>query len=228
MNELDRLEIIIGKKNIEKIKNKNIFLIGLGGVGGYVFESLVRSGINNITIVDGDKIDITNINRQILALTSTINKEKTLTAKNRALEINKNINIKTITKQVTKHDIKEMNLSQYDYVIDACDTLEVKEEIIRICTKEKIKFISCMGTGNKMKPELLEITDIRKTSYDPLSKKIRKMVKEENIKGKIPVIYSKEQPIKTNTKKVGSNAFVPAIAGLMITSYVINNIVGEK
>lgn len=226
MQNLSRLELIINKEQMQKIKEKNILLIGLGGVGGYTFESLVRSGIESITIVDGDSFEETNLNRQVLSLISTLNKSKTDVAESRALDINPNIIIKKITKVLTTDNIKEINFKEYDYVIDACDTIEIKKEIIRICTKEKIKFISCMGTGNKMNPQLLEITDIRKTSYDPIAKIIRKMVKDEKIKESVPVVYSKEQPIKTGTT-VGSNAFVPGTAGLLLTSYIINDIVGE-
>ena len=228
MGQLSRLELITSKEIIEKIKQKKILLIGLGGVGGYTFETLVRSGIENITVVDGDTFEETNLNRQLLSTYETLNKNKTDVAEARAQTINKNIKINKITKILTAENIKEINFKDYDYVIDACDTIEIKKEIIRICTKEKIKFITCMGTGNKMNPQLLEITDVRKTSYDPIAKIIRKMIKDEKIKEKIPVVYSKEQPIKTNSKTIGSNAFVPGVAGLLLTSYIINDIVGEK
>ena len=224
---LDRLELLIGDTNIDKIKNTNILLIGLGGVGGYVFESLVRSGINNITIVDKDVFDITNLNRQVLCTIDTIGKYKTDIAFLRGNSINKNINISKITKELTIDNINEINFKEYDYVIDACDTVSIKKEVIRICTKNNIKFISSMGTGNKLDPSKLCITDIRKTSYDPLAKILRKMVKDERIKGYIPVVCSTEVPIKTNSKTIGSTSFVPSIAGLLITSYIINDIVGE-
>lgn len=227
MQELDRLKLLIGETNIEKIKNTNILLIGLGGVGGYTFESLIRSGIKNITIVDKDTFDITNLNRQILSTYEAIDKYKTDVAENRAHNISKNVKIKKITKELTQDNINEINFKEYNYVIDACDTVSIKKEIIRICTKNKIKFISCMGTGNKLDPTKLTITDIRKTSYDPLAKILRKMVKDERIKGYIPVVCSSEQPKKTNTKTIGSTSFVPATAGLLITSYIINDIVGD-
>ena len=228
MQNLSRLELLTSKENIEKIKKTNVFLIGLGGVGGYTFETLARSGIENITIADGDTFEESNLNRQILSLNSTLNKNKTDVAELRALDINPNIKIKKITKILTKENIKEINFKDYDYVIDACDTIEIKKEIIRICTKEKIKFISCMGTGNKMNPQLLEITTLDKTEYDPIAKILRKYVKEEKINKKIKVVASKEKPKKTNTTTIGSNAFVPATAGLLLTSYVINDIVGES
>ena len=129
---------------------------------------------------------------------------------------------------MTKENINEIDFKEYDYIIDACDTLEIKKEIIKICTKNNIKFITCMGTGNKMHPELLKITTLDKTEYDPIAKKLRKYVKEEKINQKIKVVASTEPPIKTKTTTIGSNAFVPGTAGLLLTSYIINDIVGES
>lgn len=226
MQNLSRLELIMSKEKILEIKQKNILLIGLGGVGGYTFETLVRSGIENITIVDGDTFEESNLNRQMLALNSTINKNKTDIAELRAKQINEKIKIKKITEFLTKENINKIDLKEYDYVIDACDTIELKKELIKICTKDNIKLISCMGTGNKTHPELLEITTLDKTEYDPIAKILRKYVKEEKINKKIKVVSSKEKPIKTNTTTIGSNAFVPATAGILLTSYVINDIVG--
>jgi tRNA A37 threonylcarbamoyladenosine dehydratase len=228
MQNLSRLELITNKEKIEKIKNTNVFLIGLGGVGGYTFETLVRSGIENITIVDGDTFEESNLNRQILSLTSKINKNKTDVAEERAKEINENIKIKKITQVLTKENIYEINFKEYDYVIDACDTLDIKKELIKITTKNNIKFISSMGTGNKFHPELLKITTLDKTEYDPIARILRKYVKEEKINKKIKVVASTEKPIKTNVTTIGSNAFVPGAAGLLLTSYVINDIVGES
>ena len=212
---------------MKKIKNTNILLIGLGGVGGYTFETLVRSGIENITVVDGDIFEETNLNRQVLSLYSNLGKKKTDVAESRAKEINKNIKIKKITKILTKENINEINFKEYNYVIDACDTIDIKKELIKITTKNNIKLISSMGTGNKFHPELLKITTLDKTEYDPIARILRKYVKEEKIVKKIRVVSSTEKPIKTNTTVIGSNAFVPATAGILITSYVINDIVGE-
>ena len=224
--ELQRLELLVGKENVEKIKQQKILIIGLGGVGGYVLESLARSGIETLIIIDNDIVDITNLNRQVITLQSNIGKNKVDVAKKRVLDINKNCNVVAKNIFVTEENISEI-INDIDYVVDACDTISTKKAIIRECIKKKIKFISCMGTGNKMHPSLLQISDIRKTSYDPIAKIIRKMVKDENIKEAIPVVYSKEIPIKNNTNIIGSNSFVPATAGLLMTSYVINDIVGE-
>ena len=227
MQNLSRLELITGKDKIDNIKNKNILLIGLGGVGGYTFESLVRSGVENITIVDGDSFEESNLNRQLLSLTSTLNKNKTDVAESRAKEINPNIKIKKITKILTKENISEINFREYDYVIDACDTMDIKKQVIKICTAGNIKSITCTGTGNKMNPQLLKITTLDKTEYDPIARILRKFVKEERISKKIMVVASTEKPRKTNSTVIGSNSFVPATAGLLMTSYVINDIVGE-
>ena len=227
MHELSRLELLVGKSNVDKIKCKNILLIGLGGVGGYVFESLIRSGVKNITIVDKDVFDITNLNRQVLSNYDSIGKYKTDVAYDRAFSIICDLNISKITKELNLDNIGEIDFSSFDYVIDACDTVSIKKEVIRVCTRNKVKFISCMGTGNKLDPSMLEIVDIRKTSYDPLAKVLRKMVNDEKISDKVPVVCSREVPIKVDSKTIGSTSFVPACAGLLITGYVINDIVGD-
>ena len=219
----DRLKLLI---DIDKLKNKIILVIGLGGVGGHAFESLIRTGIENIIVIDNDKIDITNLNRQALARQNTIGQYKTDITKKLADNINPNANIKTYQIFLDKNNIDEVFSNKIDFVIDAVDTIETKKLIIKTCLKEKIPFISVMGTGNKMHPELLEISDIRKTEYDPIAKIIRKMVKEAKIKEKIPVIYSKEKPIIKG--KVGSSAFVPSTAGLIAASYVVNKILEEN
>lgn len=219
----DRLTKIIDEFDFNKIKNLNILLIGIGGVGGYTLETLVRMGINNITIVDYDKVDITNINRQIIATTKTIDEYKVDVAKERALEINPNINIKVIKNNINKDNYLDLFKDPYDYVIDACDTITTKVLLIEYCTLNKIKIISCMGTGNRIDPTKLEITNIWKTNNDPLAKVMRKLLKEKNIKDKIPVICSSELPIKIKDRTPGSTSIVPSVAGIYITSYIIND-----
>ena len=222
----ERLELLIGKDNLEKIQNTKILLIGIGGVGGYTLESLVRSGINNITIVDYDTIDLSNLNRQIISNISNIGKYKVEEYKLRIKDINPNCKVTIIKEKITIDNFDILNIKNYDYVIDACDTIDVKKQIIRECLNNNIKFISCMGTGYKLDPTKFEITDLRKTSYDPIAKNLRNMVKKEKLKGKIPVVCSKET-IKKKTNVIASNSFVPATAGLLLTSYVINDIVGD-
>ena len=226
MNQFQRLELLIHEK-INEIYNKTILIIGLGGVGSYAVEALVRSGISNLIIVDNDTISISNLNRQLMTYHSNIGNFKTDEIEKRILDINPNINIKKYTEFIDMNNINKLFENHIDYVIDACDTLIVKLELIRICKKRNIKLISCMGTGNKMDPSKLKIMDIRKTSYDPLAKKIRKMVKDEKINGKVIVVCSDEEPNVKIDKEIPSNSFVPATAGLLCASYVINDIVGD-
>ncbi len=220
----DRLELLIGDK-INILKNKTVLLIGLGGVGGYAFESLVRSGIGTIIVVDNDKIDVTNLNRQILALKSNVGSNKVDIAEKRAKDINSECKTIKIKEFITKENINILFKNNIDFLIDAEDTMEVKKLIIKECLNRKIKFISAMALGNKMDASKVEIINLNKTTYDPIAKNLRLFVKEEKIKKKIMVIASSEKPLKN--KPVGSNAFVPAVAGLLCTSYVINELLKE-
>lgn len=219
----DRLELLIGKYNVDILKTKKILVIGLGGVGGYVVEALVRTGIENIDIVDYDKIELSNINRQIISLHSNIGKKKTDVFKERILDINPDAQVKVIDLFLDSDNIDSI-INDYDYVIDACDTVSAKKNIIRTCIKKSIPFISCMGTGKKLDPSKLEIVDIRKTSYDPLAKIIRKFIRDEKIRNKVMVLTSKETIKNTNTDVIPSAIFVPATAGLLIANYVIRDI----
>ena len=220
-----RLELLIGKK-VDNLKNKTILLIGLGGVGGHIFESLIRSNIGTIIVVDSDKFEETNLNRQILATKKTINRYKVDAAEDRKNEIDESINIIKVKEFITKDNIELLFTNKIDFLIDAQDTIETKKMIIKECLKRKTKFISIMGTGGKMDASKLEITDLSKTTYDKLAKKLRNELKKEKIKGKIPVVSSTEKPIIT--KPIGSNAFVPATAGLLATSYTINELLKEN
>lgn len=219
----DRLEALIGKENLSIIKNTKVIVFGCGGVGGYVIEGLIRSGIENITIVDFDKIDVSNLNRQIIALHSTIGKDKTEVIKNRVLDINSNVKINVINKRIVFDNIKELGLDAYDYIVDAIDDVKVKVELIKYSQEHNVKLITSTGTAKKLHPELLEITTLDKTSYDPLAKKLRSLLREYKL-NKVCVLASKEEPIiKGNT--LGSSAFVPSVGGLLIASYIINDII---
>lgn len=222
---LERLEILIGTENIKKITNTKVLVVGLGGVGGYVTESLVRSGINNIILVDFDIIDITNLNRQIIATNKNIKRKKTDAFYERIKDINENCNVTIIDKFIDETNYKKLFDYDFDYLIDCCDSINTKKLLIKECLSRKIKFITSMGMGNKMDPSKIEIIDIRKTSYDKIAKILRKWVKDEKINGKIPCVSSTEMPIKTKGTIIGSNCFVPASAGLLITSYIINDII---
>ena len=222
----DRLEKIIGNCNLDKIKKTTAMIVGIGGVGGYVVEALVRSGVENIILIDHDIVDITNKNRQIIALNSTIGMKKVNAMKNRILDINENVKVVALDVFLDDTNTEEIiNKYHPDYVVDACDTILAKKEIILSCLKYNINFISSMGTGNKLDPTRLMISDIRKTSYDPLAKILRKWIKDEKIVGKIPVLWSDEEKIETNDRTPGSTSFVPSSAGLIIASYIINEII---
>lgn len=224
MDEFERLRALIPDK-FDLIKTKKVLVVGLGGVGGYAVEALVRSGISDITIVDYDVVDITNINRQIIALHSTIGKYKTEVFKNRINDINPDCSVTVKNMKIDDNNINSLFEKDYDYVVDACDTISVKKELIRICLRKNIKLISSMGTAKKLDPTKLEIIDVRKTSYDPIAKIIRKMVKEEKISKKIWVISSTEKPVDTNDNVLGSTAFVPSTAGLLCAKFIINDII---
>lgn len=220
----DRLEILFGD-NLNKIQDKTILIIGLGGVGSYALESLVRTGIKKIIIVDGDKVDESNLNRQLMSLTTNIGLYKTDVWEDRIKKINPNCEIIKITEFITKDNLDLLFKEKVDYVIDACDTLDTKKEIIKYCLRNKIKFISSMGMANRINSLYIKQSYLDKTKNDPLAKKLRMIIKKENIKGKIPVVYSEELPIKNN--KLGSVAHVVATAGLCITNYIINDILKD-
>ena len=227
MEQLKRFELLVENKNIKKISDTKVLVLGLGGVGSYALEAIVRSGIGNVVIVDYDKIDITNLNRQLMTNHNNIGLLKTEVWKERIKSINSSCNIEIIDEKLTKDSVKDLFKYNIDYVIDACDTLEVKKELIVECHKNKVKLISSMGTGNKFDPSRLKIMDIRKTSYDPLAKSIRKFVADNKINYKVNVVCSDELPLKVSNP-IGSTAFVPATSGLLCASFVINDIIKEK
>jgi len=221
---LDRLEKIIGNDNLNKIKNNSVMIIGIGGVGGYAVEALARSGIENIILIDNDSVDITNKNRQIIALDSTIGMKKVDAMKERLLDINSKCNIEIITDFIDKNNIEILFKNPVDYVIDACDTVSTKILLIEECLKRNIKVISSMGMGKKLDISKLKIMDIRKTSYDKLAKVVRKKLKDDGINEKIMVLSSDEEPIDTKDN-IGSYSPLTSSAGLLIADYVIKDII---
>ena len=208
---------------LEIIKNKTVLIIGLGGVGSYALETLARTCFKKLIIVDNDKIDITNLNRQLMSNIDNIGKYKTDVWEERIKQINPNCQVIKITEFITKNNLPNLFQEKIDYVIDACDTLDTKKEIIKYCLENNIKFITSLGMANRIDATKVKFSYLDKTAYDPLAKKLRLLIRKENIKGKIPVIYSEEIPIKN--KKLGSIAHVPAIAGLLCTNYIINDII---
>ena len=224
-NQFTRTETLIGKDALTKLANSHIAVFGIGGVGGYVVEALARAGVGNIDIIDNDDINITNINRQIIALNSTIGKSKVEVAKERILDINPRVNVVTHKNFFSPETSKEFDFSKYDYVVDAIDSVTGKIELILKSQEAKTPIISCMGTGNKLHPEMFEITDIYKTSVCPLAKVMRTELKKRGVK-KLKVLYSKETPIKQTGQRIpASISFVPPVAGLIIAGEVIRDLI---
>ncbi len=217
---LSRLESLIGIDKVDKIKKLNILILGLGGVGGYAVESLARSGVENITLVDGDTIKPSNLNRQIVTTRKNINKYKTREFKKRIKSINKDANITLINGYITNENMYLLFIQKYDYIVDACDDSKIKIALINECINRNIKLISSMGTANKLDATSLEITTLDKTDNDPLARKVRKGISKEN-QEKIIVVTSKEK--KINNIELGSTSYVPAVAGLLITNYIIKD-----
>ena len=226
-----RFELLVGQENIEKLNQSKVLVFGVGGVGGFVVEALVRSGIGSMTIVDNDTVSLTNLNRQIIATQNTIGKEKVEVMKERILSINPDCHVETLKMFYLPETADSINLKDYDYVVDAIDTITAKIELAVRCEKEKVPLISSMGTGNKLNPSMLEVSDIYKTSVCPLAKVMRRELKQRRVKH-LKVVYSKELPIKpkpskeiTNKRTVpGSTAFVPSSAGLLIASEVVKDL----
>lgn len=224
MEQLKRLELLVGQNNIDKISKAKVLVLGLGGVGSYAVEAIVRSGVGELVIVDFDTIDITNLNRQLMTTHDNIGRSKTDVIKDRILSINPDCKIEAIDEKLTSESVSRLFDLKPDYIIDACDSVDVKKELILRCKQNNVKLISSMGTGNKFDPSRLKIMDIRKTSYDPIAKILRKFVVDNKINYKVVVVCSDEKPLKISNP-VGSTAFVPATAGLLCASYVINDII---
>ena len=220
----NRTEIVLGKENVEKIKSSKVCICGIGGVGSYSMEALARIGVGNITIIDKDKVDVTNINRQLIAMVDNVDKPKVNIAKERIKSINPSINVDTHEIFISKDNISEYIDNTYDYVIDAIDSVDSKVALIKYCYENGIKIISSMGMANRINPLDIRVADIYKTKMCPLAKIMRKRLKEINIK-KLKVVYSEEEAIKTNTTVLGSISFVPSVAGLVIASEVIKDII---
>ena len=220
----ERLIPLIGKENLNKIKNTKILLVGIGGVGGFTLECLVRSGFENITIIDGDTIDESNLNRQLVTNKENINHLKVDEALNRYNKINSSLNLKGIKAFLTKENFQNYIKDDYDYIIDACDDIFIKVELIRYAEEKGIKIISALGTGKKLNPTYLQITTLDKTENDPLAKKLRNLVRKENLNIKIPVVFSKEE-VRNKDKVIASAIFVPATAGIYLANYVFLDII---
>lgn len=220
----DRLELLIGKENIEKISKINVLIVGIGGVGGTALEALVRSGVKNITIIDKDVISESNLNRQILSTRDSIGLYKVDVGINRCKSINPDVNITGLKINLDEKNVNE--LEYFDYIIDACDDINAKLALMQYANKNNINLISSMGTGKRLNPSNVIITRLDKTSNDPLAKKMRYEARKRGLKLNIPVVCSKEEPIN-NDRIIASSIFVPSTAGLMLAYYIIEKVIND-
>lgn len=226
MNErrYERITQIVDKEDFYKVTKSRIIIFGVGGVGGQALESLVRSGFRNITIVDRDVIDESNLNRQLIATSKNIGQSKVEIAKARMLEIDPICTIETHFTAVNAENINEFELEKYDFIVDSIDDFYAKTALIKYAIVNKLPIISSMGAGNRFDPTKVFITDINKTSGDPLAKKVRLELRKAKLKG-LTVVTSSELPAPNNGKKPGSTSFVPPASGLAIASYIFKKII---
>lgn len=234
VHEFSRTELLIGEKGLENLKNTTVMVFGVGGVGSHCIEALARSGVGTFILVDNDKVSLTNINRQSIAYQSTVGEYKTKLMKDRIWDINPGAHVITHEKFILPENLQEIFDRKVDYIVDAIDTVTAKLALAVYAKEQNIPIISCMGTGNKLHPELFEITDISKTSVCPLCKVMRKELKNRGITH-LKVLYSKEKPIAMSGKDTGEDkgmrrslpgsiSFVPPVAGLLIAGEVIREI----
>ncbi len=232
IDEFSRTRLLLGGEGVEKLKNSSVAVFGVGGVGSFIAEALVRSGLGKITLIDNDVVSVTNINRQLIALHSTVGQKKTEVAKKRLLDINLNAEIKTYDCFYTGDEI---DLSGFDYIADAIDSVSSKLNLIENAYKLHIPIISSMGTGNKLDPTKITVTDIYKTQMCPLAKVLRHELKKRDVK-KLKVVYSTEKPCEHKAqseeneekrKTIGSVSFVPSVAGLVIAGEIIKDLIKQ-
>nr|WP_296263120.1 tRNA threonylcarbamoyladenosine dehydratase [uncultured Merdimonas sp.] len=236
VHEFSRTELLIGEEALGKLRRTTVLVLGVGGVGSHCIEALARSGVGRLILVDNDKVSLTNINRQSIAYHSTVGRYKTEIMKERIHDICPETEVLTYETFVLPENIEEIFKIRPDYIIDAIDTVTAKLAVIEKAKKEEIPLISCMGTGNKLHPELFEIADISSTSVCPLCKVMRKELKARGIHG-VKVLYSKEKPVDVSGKETGeekgskrslpgSISFTPPVAGLLIAGEAVREIIG--
>lgn len=229
MNRFNRLENLIGHDKLEMLGQKKVIVFGLGGVGSFAAEALVRSGIGHLIVVDYDRVDQSNINRQLIALESTIGKDKTEVFKDRALDINPELDVHTLVQKVDGDNISNILAEDVDFVLDCIDDVKAKVEIIAYCQKENIPLIVSLGFANKFHPQMIQIERLKKTSVCPLARVMRRKLKDKGLSLDIMCVYSQEKPHHVLDQSIlGSTAFCPSSAGLMMASYVINQILGNE
>lgn len=224
-NRFSRLEELYGLDKVNKLKNSCVLVIGLGGVGGYVVESLARSNIGTLILVDNDIVDVTNINRQIIATSNTIGRLKTECFKERIKSINPECDVIIYSEFLDESNYFNILNKDADFIVDAIDNIKSKEVIIKYALENNIRIISSMGTGNRENPLDLDVVDITKTSGDPIAKIIRKYLRDNNINKGLPVLCSHELPMTKIKDVIPSNSFVPSTAGLIISSYVVKELI---
>ena len=222
----ERLIGLIGEEKLKEIERKKVLLIGVGGVGSYALEALIRNGFFDITLVDFDIIDLSNLNRQLITDSTNIGKYKVDEAKKRALLINPNIKIQTINEKLNKENLRNLLNQNFDYIIDACDTLDVKFALMENSIHYSYKLISSMGTAKKTDPTKLEITTLDKTNNDPIARLLRNKVRKAHVNKKIYVVSSTEVPKQINM--LGTANLVPSVAGLLCVSFIFNDIIKNK
>lgn len=238
IHEFSRTELLIGEEGLKRLANATVMVLGVGGVGSHCIEALARSGVGTLILVDNDTVSQTNINRQSIAYLSTVGEYKTKLMKDRIEDISSHTRVFTYETFVLPENLHQIFERKVDYIIDAIDTVTAKLAVVQYAKEHNIPLISCMGTGNKLHPELFEITDISKTSVCPLCKVMRKELKERGIHH-LKVLYSKEKPIDTSARSTGEDkgmrrtlpgsiSFVPPVAGLMIAGEVIREITGVE
>ena len=233
--QFSRTEMLIGKNKMNKLKDSYVAVFGIGGVGGFACEALARAGVEHFLLVDNDKVDITNINRQIIATHNTVGLDKVLVMRDRILSINPDAIVDIEKAFFLPENSNQFDFKNIDYIVDAVDTVSAKIELAMKANEYNVPIISCMGTGNKMNPTMLEVTDIYKTSVCPLARVMRNELKKRRIK-KLKVVYSKENPIdiekiineETGKAIPGSISFVPSCAGLIIASEVVKDLIGDN
>jgi len=226
LHRFQRISLLIGSSNMERLAGSSVLVLGVGGVGGYVVEALVRSGVGEIILVDFDYVEESNINRQIIALVDTIGRSKVDVFEERIRKINPSCKVTKINEFINNENIDLLFQSRIDFFVDACDSVKTKLEVIKKCLNQNIKFISCMGTGNRLDPSKLQITNLDKTFNDSLARVMRQYVRKEKIRGKIKVLSSEEVPVKIGCDVIASTAFVPAVAGELIAGYVVRELIG--
>jgi len=218
-----RTELLIGSENVEKLKNAKVLVVGLGGVGGYTLEALARSGVGSLGLCDFDTVDITNKDRQILALDSTIGMKKTEAAAARVAEINKDCQIIKFDMKLDESNIKNLDIIKWDYIDECIDDVDAKMALVKTAKASNTNIISSMGTGNKLNSDDFKICDINKTENDRLARSVRRKSRDEGLK--FDVLYSDESPVQDSIDIIPSISYMPAIAGLKIAEYIIKKII---